>query len=103
MTPPSLAQVDLIDFQSAPDGVYKYLLNYQDHGVKYYDCRALTHKTVAAVAVALLDMFSSIGPPTILQADNGKEFTNVAGTGRHKITTKSVDLNEEVCSAESNL
>lgn len=36
MTPPSLAQVDLIDFQSAPDGVYKYLLNYQGHMLKRY-------------------------------------------------------------------
>jgi hypothetical protein len=27
-------QVDLIDFQSMPDGAFKYLLNYIDHGVK---------------------------------------------------------------------
>ncbi|KAL3779340.1 hypothetical protein ACHAWO_006298, partial [Cyclotella atomus] len=27
-------QVDLIDFQSTPDGPFKYLLNYIDHGVK---------------------------------------------------------------------
>ncbi len=27
-------QVDLIDFQSMPDGALKYLLNYIDHGVK---------------------------------------------------------------------
>ena len=91
-----LPQVDLIDFQSVPDGVYKFLLNYQDHGVKFYDCRPLTHKTVAAVANALLDIFSGIGPPTILQADNGKEFSNVAGDGRNKLKTKSVDLSEQV-------
>ena len=30
-------QVDLIDFQSCPDGSFKYLLNYQDHGIKLYD------------------------------------------------------------------
>ena len=88
--------MDLIDFQSVPDGVYKYLLNYQDHGLKFYDCRPLTHKTVAAVANALLDIFSSIGPPTILQADNGKEFSNVAGDGKNKVKTKSVDLSEQV-------
>ena len=29
------AQVDLIDFQSSPDGQYKFLLNYQDHGTKW--------------------------------------------------------------------
>ena len=27
-------QVNLIDFQSIPDGLFKYLLNYIDHGVK---------------------------------------------------------------------
>jgi hypothetical protein len=27
-------QVDLIDFQSMPDVVFKYLCNYFDHGVK---------------------------------------------------------------------
>ena len=27
-------------FQSVPDGVYKFLLNYQDHSVKFYDCIA---------------------------------------------------------------
>jgi hypothetical protein len=27
-------QVDLIDFQSMPDGLFKYLLNYIDHGLK---------------------------------------------------------------------
>ena len=29
------AQVDLIDFQSSPDGQFKFLLNYQDHGTKW--------------------------------------------------------------------
>ena len=28
----SRGQVDLIDFQSCPDGSFKFLLNYQDHG-----------------------------------------------------------------------
>jgi hypothetical protein len=27
-------QVDLIEFQSLPDGVFKYLCNYIDHGAK---------------------------------------------------------------------
>ena len=63
-------QVDLIDFQSCPDGEYKFLLNYQDHGVKIYDNRPLTHKTVMAVAHALLDIFSTIGPPCTTQLYN---------------------------------
>ena len=89
-------QVDLIDFQSCPDGEYKFLMNYQDHGVKFYDNRPLTHKTVLAVAYGLLDIFSSIAPPSILQADNGKEFSNVApGKGKKKMMT-SVDISDMV-------
>ena len=60
-------QVDLIDFQSCPDGEYKFLLNYQDHGIKLYDCRPLTSKRNTAVAFALLDIFSFIGAPSFLQ------------------------------------
>ena len=37
-------QVDLIDFQSCPDGTFKFLLNYQDHGIKFHVSRALTSK-----------------------------------------------------------
>jgi len=32
----SRGQVDLIDLQSCADGSFKYLLNYQDHGIKLY-------------------------------------------------------------------
>lgn len=74
----SRGQVDLIDFQSCPDGEFKFLLNYQDHGIKLYDNRPLTSKRAGAVAFALLDIFSFIGPPCLLQADNGREFSNVA-------------------------
>ena len=35
-------QIDLIDFQSLPDGDYKFLLNYQDHGIKLFHCMPLT-------------------------------------------------------------
>ena len=73
-------QVDLVDFQSCPDGPYLYLLNYQDHGSKFYDNAALTNKRASTIATALLDIFSVIGPPCILQCDNGKEFSNVAST-----------------------
>lgn len=79
----SRGQVDLIDFQSCPDGEYKFLLNYQDHGTKYYDNRPLTCKRASAVAFALLDIFSQIGPPCLLQSDNGREFSGIAADKRH--------------------
>lgn len=40
----SRGQIDLIDMQSCKDGEYKFLLNYQDHGLKFYDNRPLTSK-----------------------------------------------------------
>ena len=75
----SRGQVDLIDLQANADGEFKFLLNYQDHGIKLYDNRALTSKRGAAIAFALLDIFTFIGAPAILQADNGREFSGAAG------------------------
>jgi len=71
-------QVDLIDFQSMPDGSFKYLLNYIDHGVKKLTSIPLTSKRASSVAFALFTIFTEQGPPTILQSDNGGEFSNHA-------------------------
>ncbi|KAG8462535.1 hypothetical protein KFE25_010360 [Diacronema lutheri] len=78
----SRVQIDLIDFQSCPDGDFKYLLNVQDLGTKFYDCRPLTSKRGPAVAAALVDIFTIYGPPKILHSDNGKEFAGHAGNGK---------------------
>jgi hypothetical protein len=45
-----------------------------------------------AVAFALLDIFTMIGAPAILQSDNGREFSGAAGR-------KSVQLSDEVSAA----
>jgi hypothetical protein len=71
-------QVDLIDFQSMPDGVFNYLLNYIDHGVKMLVSIPLASKRASAVAFALFTIFTEIGPPMMLQTDNGGEFSNHA-------------------------
>jgi hypothetical protein len=73
-------QVDLIDFQSMPNGEFKYLLNYIDHGIKFLFSIPLKRKRASCVAVALLEIFTVIGPPMILQSDNGKEFSSAAMT-----------------------
>eukprot|EP00965_Chrysotila_dentata_P179969 5941990-Pleurochrysis_carterae.AAC.1 len=49
-------QVDLIDLQSCPDGHFKFLLDYQDHGGKLCDNRPLESKRFEAVALALMDI-----------------------------------------------
>jgi hypothetical protein len=71
-------QVDLIDFQSMPDGDFKYLLNYLDNGVKKLTSIPLVFKKVQSVAYALFTIFMEQGPPSILQTDNGDEFWGAA-------------------------
>ena len=77
-------QIDLIDFQYLHEfnGPFRWLLNCQDHAGKFIVTKALTKKTVKEVSHALLDIFSTIGPPNILQSDNGREFSNMASTRR---------------------
>ena len=71
-------QVDIIDLQSMADGPFKYLLNYIDHGVKLLFSTPLVAKRASAIALALYQFFCIIGPPMILQADNGREFSGAA-------------------------
>ena len=58
-----------------PDGGYKYILNYQDCFSKLVILRALKTKTAAEVADCLVNIFEH-GPPSLLQTDNGAEFSN---------------------------
>jgi hypothetical protein len=71
-------QTNIIDFQSMPDGDFKFLLNYIDHGVKKLTCIPITSKRASCVAFALFTIFTETGPPSILQTDNGGEFSNHA-------------------------
>lgn len=68
-------QVDLMDFQSCPDGEYKWLLNYQDNATKFINLRPLKTKRAVEVASELMKIFLIFGAPYILQSDNGREFT----------------------------
>jgi hypothetical protein len=67
-------QVDLIDFQSMPDGDIQFLLNYIDHGIKKLTSIPLVAEGAASVALAPLTIFTKQGPPTFLQTDNGSEL-----------------------------
>ena len=66
----SRGQVDLIDLQSASDGNFKWLMNYQDHATKFVFLRPLQSKRAAEVAMELLKIFLEVGAPRILQSDN---------------------------------
>ncbi|XP_008182430.1 KRAB-A domain-containing protein 2-like [Acyrthosiphon pisum] len=68
-------QVDLVDFQSVPDGKFKWILNYQDHSTKFLSLRPIESKRASEVANNLLSIFLTFGAPKILQSDNGRERT----------------------------
>ena len=71
----SRSQIDLIDMQSLPHGDYKWIFVYQDHFSKFCILRPLTSKRASEVAYHVLDIFLILGAPTILQSDNGSDFT----------------------------
>ena len=66
----------MINFESAKDGTFKYILNYQDHLTKFVRLRPLKSKRAAEVGYNILDIFCEVGAPVILQSDNGTEFVN---------------------------
>lgn len=63
--------------RSLPDGEYKYICHVRDHYSRFSWARAIRQKEAVEVAAYLFDLFTMFGPPSILQCDNGKEFTAV--------------------------
>ena len=59
-----------------PDGEYRYILHARDHFTRYSWGYPLKSKSSIEVAANLFDLFTTFGTPTILQTDNGKEFTS---------------------------
>lgn len=72
----SRCQVDLIDMQLKAYEDYTWILDYQDHLTKFTFLLPLKTKKAREVADKLSLIFSIIGPPCILQMDNGGEFKN---------------------------
>lgn len=77
----SRGQVDLTDFQSSPDGKYKWLINYQGYATKFLHLRHLKSKDALNVADELFKIFFTFDVPCILQNDNSREF--VASVIKH--------------------
>jgi hypothetical protein len=63
--------------QSMPDGAFKWIINYTDHWIKLTHLFSLCSKECRGVAWHLLNLFCFIGPPAILQLDNGGEFNGI--------------------------
>jgi hypothetical protein len=54
----SRCQVDLIDFQSNADQLFKFIMVHQDHLTKFVVIRPLKTKTAEEVAYNLIDIFT---------------------------------------------
>jgi hypothetical protein len=65
-----------------PDVSFCFLLNYIDHGVKFLFSIPIVQKTASSIAIALLQIFTMICPPMILQSENGAEFHGAAMNAR---------------------
>ena len=61
--------------ESSPDRNFINILNYQDHFTKFLFLKPLKYQTTAETAYNLIDIFTVMGALTILQSDNGCEFT----------------------------
>ena len=62
-------------FPQSPQG-YKYLLVFVCVCTRFTLLKPLKDKSAAAVAIAMLEVFTTLGFPKILQSDNGTEFVN---------------------------
>ncbi|KRX52056.1 KRAB-A domain-containing protein 2 [Trichinella sp. T9] len=71
----SRAQVDMKNFQSMPDGNFKYIMTYLNHFTKFCILSPLKSKRAEEVASKLLEIFLTFGASSILQSDNGRVFS----------------------------
>ncbi|KRZ47913.1 KRAB-A domain-containing protein 2 [Trichinella nativa] len=60
-----------------PDGDFKYIMTYLNHFTKFCILSPLMLKRAEEVASKLLKIFLTFGAPSILQSDNGQEFSYV--------------------------
>ncbi|XP_026808717.1 SCAN domain-containing protein 3 isoform X1 [Rhopalosiphum maidis] len=72
----SRCQVDLIEFQMFSNEKFKYIMIYQDYLTKFVVLRPLEHKLIEEVAYNLIDIFTLLGAPCIIQSAHGRDFSN---------------------------
>ena len=66
------------------DKGFHFLLNNINHRVKILYSIPIVRKWVSGVSLALLQIFTLLGPPMILQSDNGHEFSGVTATSNER-------------------
>jgi len=76
----SRAQIDLIDIQSQNYNSYCYIINYQDHLIKFVILKPLKTKRAEEIALNLIDIYTTLGAPVRLG-----EFVNSIITNSNKM------------------
>lgn len=76
--PMERVQMDLIDMRQEPDGDYHWILHIKDHYSRFCMLYPLRQADQEEVVTCVMAWIAMLGPPTILQTDNGAEFVNEA-------------------------
>ncbi|KAI3623961.1 hypothetical protein CBS14141_003660 [Malassezia furfur] len=71
-------QVDMIDMRREPDGEYQWILHIKDHFSRFCMLYPLKQGTQGEVVRYLMEWMAMLGPPAVLQMDNGEAFVNDA-------------------------
>lgn len=69
-------QMDLIDMRQEPDGKFRWILHIKDHFTRFCMLYPLRHRRERDVLCCFQQWIAMMGPPAILQTDNGTEFVN---------------------------
>ena len=67
-------QIDLIDMRGDPDEESKWICHLRDHFSKYSVACPMPNKSSEEVVKVVVTWIMHLGPPKILQSDNGTEF-----------------------------
>lgn len=71
-------QVDMIDMRREPDGEYAWILHIKDHFSRFCMLYPLREGSHDEVVRCLLEWMAMLGPPAVLQTDNGAAFVSDA-------------------------
>ena len=88
-------QMDIVDMMRNPveiskDEVYRYVLVVLDVFSRFIFLRPLQSKSSTEVASVVMQIFSDVGPPNIIQTDQGTEFKGVVEQVMNKLKVKII-------------
>ena len=88
-------QMDIVDMNQNPveiseDKVFRYVLVVLDVFSRFIFLRPLQSKSSTEVAAVVMQIFSDVGPPKIIQTDQGTEFKGVVEQVMNKLKVKII-------------